>query len=204
MGIFRTPSGRFVARVVHRECRGIRVTLGNFANENAARNAALEYNRTGILPPSDCPRFRDVECDERGRWWYTFEGEYYGPFANEFAAAKRRRRDKDNATQRMRRAEERKNRTDRAYQGAKVKKPQADTKRHAMDTRSRTPQTQDRRRPDTPTPEPASDSEQEDEPAQTPKPALQTRWVPSYDTNSPILIRSALSLANTWGDCGHV
>lgn len=204
MGIFRTPSGRYVARVVHRECRGIRVTLGNFANEDAARNAALEYNRTGILPPSDCPRFRDVECDERGRWWYTFEGEHYGPFANEFAAAKRRRRDKDNATQRVRRAQERKVRYDLVYRGSKVKKSQEETTRHAMATRSRTPQTQDWRRPDTPTPEPDSDPEQEDEPAQTPKPMLQTQLVPSYDTDSPILIRSALSLANTWGDNGHV
>lgn len=103
MGVMRLASGAYTARVRHHDSAGLRVSLGRFATEQKAREAVDLYARTGELPDMGRPRFRGV-YHARSGWFYEFEGEVFGPFRDELEAAWRRRRDRDNVTQRARRA----------------------------------------------------------------------------------------------------
>lgn len=103
MGVLRLASGDFVARVRHHDSAGLRVSLGRFSTEQKALEAVDRYAQTGKLPDIGRPRYRGVYQTRTG-WFYEFEGEVFGPFGNELDAAWRRRRDRDNVTQRARRA----------------------------------------------------------------------------------------------------
>jgi hypothetical protein len=103
MGVLRLASGAYTARVRHHDSAGLRVSLGRFSTEQAAIDAVDRYARTGELPDMGRPRFRGV-YQTRSGWFYEFEGEIFGPFGGELEAAWRRRRDRDNVTQRARRA----------------------------------------------------------------------------------------------------
>jgi hypothetical protein len=103
MGVLRLASGAYTARVRHHDSTGLRVSLGNFPTEQKALEAVDRYERTGDLPDLGRPRFRGVYQTRVG-WFYEFEGEVFGPFDDELKAAWHRRRDRDNVTQRARRA----------------------------------------------------------------------------------------------------
>jgi hypothetical protein len=103
MGVLRLACGAYTARVRHHGSSGLRVSLGRFSTEQKAVEAVSRYEQTGELPDLGRPRYRGVYKARTG-WFYEFEGKDFGPFRNELKAAWRRRRDRDNITQRARRA----------------------------------------------------------------------------------------------------
>lgn len=128
MGVMRLASGAYTARVRHHDSAGLRVSLGRFSTEQKAREAVDRYARTGELPDMGRPRFRGIHKTRAG-WFYEFEGDDFGPFRSELEAAWRRRRDRDNVTQRARRAV-------RGYSKMVVAAHVlSDVKTHAMTTR---------------------------------------------------------------------
>jgi len=103
MGVLRLASGAYTARVRHHGSAGLRVSLGRFPTEQKALEAVDRYEKTGDLPDLGRPRYQGV-YQERAGWFYEFEGDMFGPFRDELTAAWHRRRDRDNVTQRKRRA----------------------------------------------------------------------------------------------------
>jgi hypothetical protein len=103
MGVKLLASGYYTARVRHHDSPGLRVSIGHFSTEKEAHEAVERYARTGKLPYLGRPRYRGVH-QARAGWFYEFEGDIFGPFCSEVKAAWHRRRDRDNVTQRARRA----------------------------------------------------------------------------------------------------
>jgi hypothetical protein len=107
MGIQKTASRtaeRWAVRVPHPDRCGIRISLGTYPSYEQANAAQKRFLSTGHIPQhAASPSFKDVHGSGT-RWYCDYEGETYGPFKSQAEAAWRRRRFKDNATQRDRRA----------------------------------------------------------------------------------------------------
>lgn len=136
MGVKLLASGYYTARVRHHDSPGLRVSIGHFSTEKEAHEAVERYARTGKLPKLGRPRYRGVHQTRTG-WFYEFEGAVFGPFCSEVKAAWHRRRDRDNVTQRARRARQGRPavQTDLDSDAADAPRVLSDVNIHAMTTR---------------------------------------------------------------------